>query len=115
MASLRERRVPLAGPALAPAGLEARADCPLGAFPGSVLLQIGQRSMKRLCRQKVGTAGGHLGGLGCSFAENDRAGRAPAQLVVDLLLGGADARARVAGWSLATRVRIAVSGQALVV
>ncbi len=27
-----------------------------GSAPGSVLLQMGQRSMKRLCRQKVGMA-----------------------------------------------------------
>jgi hypothetical protein len=29
-------------------------EAPLGVCPGSVLLQIGQRSMKRLWRQKVG-------------------------------------------------------------
>jgi hypothetical protein len=36
-------------------GLFARGEeAPLGVFPGSVLLQIGQRSMKRLWRQNVG-------------------------------------------------------------
>ena len=35
---------------------------PPGELPGSVLLQIGQRSMKRLCRQKVGIAEGPRGG-----------------------------------------------------
>ena len=68
-----------------------------GERPASVLLQIGQRSMKRLWRQKVGTQSS----LGAPCAP--RGG-----------LPGFDARPNMLRWALGARVRIGVACHPLV-